>query len=56
MLNQNNRVLGRAGARLLTEEEVAEVTGAFKTTGGCTITGGIHGTATDINCPDCPSC
>ena len=55
MLGQNNRVLGRVGARLLTEEEVAKVKGAG-TTSGCVTTGGIHGTATDINCEDCPSC
>ena len=54
MLDQNNRVLGRIGARLLTEEEVASVTGSGTTTAGCTITGGIHGTATDSFCPDGP--
>ena len=55
MLNQNNRVLGRAGARLLTEEEVAIVTGSG-TVSGCTTTGAGHGTATDIFCEDCPDC
>jgi hypothetical protein len=51
MLNQNNRVLGRVGARLLTEEEVALVKGVG-TTSGCVTTGGIHGTPSDINCED----
>ena len=29
-MNQENRVLGRTGARELTQEEVANVTGAFQ--------------------------
>lgn len=56
MLNQNNRVLGRARARILTEEEVAMVAGSAGTTSGCTTTGAGHGTQTDIFCEDCPDC
>jgi hypothetical protein len=33
--SQNNRVLGRAGARLLSEEELHRITGGFQT-GACT--------------------
>ena len=48
MPNQpNNRVLSRAGARELTAEEQAVVSGAGT---GCITTGGIHGTASDIAC------
>jgi hypothetical protein len=51
---QNQRVLTRTGARELTLEELAYVNGTG--TGGCQLTGGGHGTATDIICPDCPTC
>jgi hypothetical protein len=55
MQNQKSeRVLTRTGARELTSGELARVTGAG--TGGCQLTGGGHGTATDIFCPDCPTC
>jgi hypothetical protein len=53
--HQNNRVLVRRGARVLSMEE-AERVGAAQTTSGCVITGGIHGTATDTYCEDCPDC
>jgi hypothetical protein len=48
MQNQNNRVLSRTGARLLTEEEVSRIKGAAGTL--CSATGGIHGTPSDIDC------
>lgn len=54
-MNQNNRVLVRQGARLLTAKEAERVNGGFDS-GPCVLTGGGHGTATDIYCPDCLSC
>lgn len=54
--HQNNRVLVRRGARVLTMEETARVAGGDGTGTGCTITGGIHGGQTDIFCEDCPDC
>ena len=51
----NDRVLNRRGAHLLTQEEAERVGGGFDTA-PCMLTGGGHGTATDIFCPDCPSC
>ena len=52
--HQNNRVLVRRGARLLTMEEATTVGGGG--TAPCVTTGGSHGMPTDIWCPDCPSC
>jgi hypothetical protein len=54
MNQQDNRVLVRRGARLLTMEEATRVSGSG--TDPCVITGGGHGGQTDIYCPDCPSC
>ncbi|HEV3040079.1 MAG TPA: hypothetical protein VHA33_20100 [Candidatus Angelobacter sp.] len=51
---QNQRVLTRTGARELTPQEAAHVSGAG--TAPCQLTGAGHGTATDIFCPDCPDC
>jgi hypothetical protein len=36
-MNQDNRVLGRKGARELTPREIERVTGAIKTTTLCTL-------------------
>ncbi len=44
---QNNRVLSRTGARELTVEEQAIVSGAGT---GCITTGGFHGLPSDIAC------
>ena len=41
MENQDNRVLNRQGARILTEEEVKVVSGAIVTATKCTV--GING-------------
>ena len=38
MSNQQNRVLSRAGARLLSEQEVRVVSGALVTLTKCTVT------------------
>jgi hypothetical protein len=38
-MNQDNRVLNRVGARDLTKEEIANVTGGLRTTTACTIDG-----------------
>jgi hypothetical protein len=46
MQNQNNRVLSRIGARVLTEKEQEKVTGAYATLPS-TGTGGIHGMPSD---------
>jgi hypothetical protein len=46
MQNQNNRVLSRIGARVLTEKEQEKVTGAYGTPLN-TATGGIHGMPND---------
>lgn len=45
MENQDNRVLNRQGARILTEEEVKVVSGAIVTATKCTIgsTGKVDG-------------
>lgn len=39
-MNQDNRVLGRMGARELTEEESGQVTGGIRTSTVCTFFGG----------------
>lgn len=39
-MNQDKRVLGRAGARELTEEEFGKVTGGIRTATLCTAFGG----------------
>jgi hypothetical protein len=52
--HQENRVLVRSGARLLTAEEAERVAGAD--TPPSVTTGGGHGTPTDIYCPDCTQC
>jgi len=54
-MQQENRVLGRRGARLLTMEEAERVSGTATGT-GCVLTGTPHNGATDIFCEDCPDC
>lgn len=39
-MNQDNRVLGRTGARELTEEESGQVTGGLRTLTVCTVFNG----------------
>ena len=41
-MNQDNRVLGRMGARELTEEEAGFVTGGIRTATVCTAFGGTN--------------